>query len=92
MSGARDKLIGLMKQLRSHEILVEEFAPKYEQAWNFELKGGDVDAAEAEVFKQVFDIAAWYTPYEEDRESYPGFKSEAAVMGTVEQALEKLAE
>ena len=51
-----------------------------------------MDAAEAEVFKQVFDIAAWYTPYEEDRESYPGFKSEAAVMGTVEQALEKLAE
>lgn len=81
-----------MKQLRSHEILAEEFAPKYEQVWNFELRSGDVDEAEAEIFKQVFDIAAWYTPYEEDRESNPGFKSEAAATGTVEQALERLGE
>jgi hypothetical protein len=79
-----------MQQLQSREILVEEFAPQYEQVWNFELKAGDVDETEAAIFKEVFDAAAWYTPYEEDRESYPGFKSEAAVFGAVEHALEKL--
>ena len=67
-----------------------KFAPKYEQAWNFELKRGDVDEVEAEIFKRVFDAVAWNTPHEEDRESYPGFKSEGAVMNTAEHALEEL--
>ena len=92
MVGARSKLIGLMKRLHAREILVEEFAPEFERLWNFELKRGDVDEVEARVFESVFDTAAWYTPVEEDREAYPGFKSEAAVMGAVEQALERLGE
>ena len=90
MENARSKLVALMEQLRSREILVDEFAPKYEHSWNFDLKAGDVSEAEAVIFKEVFDAAAWYTPYEEDRDSYPGFKSETAVISAVERALEAL--
>ena len=90
MTNARAKLLELMRRLRAREILVEEFAPEYERIWNFELKSGDVEPPEGEIFNQVFDAAAWYTPLEEDRAFYPGFKSEAAVLGMVEQALEKL--
>ena len=92
MSGARDKLVDLMKQLRARQISVPEFAAKYESAWNFELEKGDVGRDEAEILERVFDTAAWYTPVEEDRESYPGFKSGEAVLAVVEGALERLGE
>lgn len=88
---ARERLIQLMTDVLDRRIMVDEFCREYERVWNFELKAAELREGEAPLFEQVFDAAAWYTPIEEDRAAYPGFKSEEAILSRVEDALRLLA-
>ena len=92
MATAREDLVRLMKRLRSRDIQVAEFCEQYEPIWNFELQEADLAEGEAAIFERVFNVVAWYNPFPEERETYSGFKSEAAVAGAVAEALENLAE
>jgi hypothetical protein len=87
---ARERLIQLMKDVLDRRIMVDEFCREYERVWNFELKAAELRQGEASLFERVFDAAAWYTPVEEDRKAYPGFKSEEAILGHVAEALRLL--
>lgn len=86
----REKLVNLMRQVRRKELRIDEFCREYESTWNFELQPGEAGDREAELLKAVFDVVVLFSPYEEERERYPGYKSEAAVLGAVDQALQEL--
>lgn len=80
---AREKLLHLMQALVSDGLSVQEFCAEYERVWNFELEPSALAGDEDRVFRRVFDTAAWYTPVEEDRASYPGFRDEESVLAVV---------
>ena len=90
MPEARAKLVMLLDGLISGSLSTSEFCENYEHTWNFELKRGELEPREAEIFNAVFDIVVWYSPYPEDRKAYPGYKNEETILRSVHEARSKI--
>ena len=86
----RDRAIRLLDGLLTAEISVSEFCDRYEPLWNFELESNAELGAEAPIFEQIFDSVVWYSPFPEDRDSYPGFKNEEDIIAIVRKANARL--
>ena len=90
MSGARAKLARLLDGLISGALTTVEFCDNYERTWNFELKREELAPGEAEIFEALFDVVVLYSPYPEDRKSYPGYKDEGTILRSAKEARSKI--
>ena len=60
-----------------------EFTSAFENWWNFHAAKASFDPATRVAIENLFDIAALYTPFEEDRRHYAGY---TALVDVIEAA------
>ena len=77
--------VALVDSYLAGELEISEFCDRYERWWNFERRPGAVGAAAA-ALEALFDIAARYSPYPEDRAKWPGYQDEASVRAAAAHA------
>jgi hypothetical protein len=90
MGSARDIAVQMMDQLLSGELLAGDFCAQYEQLYNFDWPDRG-DEAQAELFGNLFDVVAWYSPYPEERKIIPNYKGEADVVTFVQSVRSQVA-
>jgi hypothetical protein len=85
-----NRAVQLFERLLSSDLSVSEFCDQYEPLWNFDLFSSSELGVKASVFEKVFDAVVWYSPFPEDRASYPGFKDEESIIAIVREALAEI--
>ncbi|HKP75839.1 MAG TPA: hypothetical protein VJT67_09880 [Longimicrobiaceae bacterium] len=85
-STARDKLVALLEEYANGRD-TQEFCSAYEHAFNFEIDQGALPDSELRIFQTVFDEVVLYSPFEDDRAKYPGYRDEQAIRNVVAHAL-----
>jgi CRISPR/Cas system CSM-associated protein Csm2 small subunit len=85
-STARDKLVALLKEYANGRD-TQEFCSAYEHTFNFEIDQGELTDNEFRIFQTVFDEVVLYSPFEDDRARYPGYRDEHAIRNVVVHAL-----
>jgi len=61
-------------------LQVSEFTSTFETWWNFHADKTSFEPAARAALIRLFDIVALYTPFDEDRTSYPGYTTAADVL------------
>ncbi len=87
---SRDGLADLLRRVCSGDLNVAEFCKEFEYCWNLERRPDDLDSLEKQRLKRVFDVVAWYSPYEDERDRAKGYKDEATVLSISKEVLEAL--
>jgi hypothetical protein len=83
---SRDRIWDLIDKVRSAQISVQEFCVTFERIYNFDLDLSVLTPTEAAVLKRVFDTVTWYSPFPDERVTYPHYRDEADVMAVVDAA------
>jgi hypothetical protein len=88
---ARDELIKALCLRLGEDIGYDDFRMLVEDIYNFRLDHSLIPKHELEIFEQLFDAVARYSPFIHDREAYPTmYKDEGQideVVGQVRRAL-----
>ena len=80
----RKRLYGLVRARLGKDISVEDFCREFERTYNFGVSEGELSPSEQEIFSELFDTVAWFTPLASERQELPKhFKDEKAVEAAV---------
>lgn len=80
----RERLFRLVRARLGKDISVEDFCREFERTYNFGVNEGELSPTEQEVFSELFDTVAWFTPLASERQELPKhFKDEKAVEAAV---------
>ncbi len=86
----KDRLFELIDKFLAEIISAEEFCNEFEKAFNFEVKKSELSPLELIVFGEIFDKAVWYSSFEDERISIPGYLGEAEIKASVQASIGKL--
>ena len=92
MAGAA--IQGLQQLIQGYltgERTTEDFAARFETAFNLELDQETISQEEQAILQELFDEVVWYSPFPDERDQYPGYRDEAAIRSTAVKAAEALA-
>jgi hypothetical protein len=87
---ARDRLIKLLQEFSAQVLSVTQFCEAYERAYNLEINKSELTPAERATFQQLFDEVVYYSPYEDDRVNYPGYRDDGQIRHAAARAMELL--
>lgn len=82
MENSRETALQLMDQLLSGALGVQDFCVRYENLYNFGWPNR-AEEHQAALFRSVFDVVVWYSPFPAERKVIPNYKSEEEVIGLV---------
>jgi hypothetical protein len=63
-----------------------DFNGRFETWWNFEADKTSFEKGAKEALDRLFEVAAFYTPFDEDRRVYPGYTYAADVLDAANAA------
>lgn len=74
------EILSLTERVMSGRLSVDTFCSIYETLWNFDRDYSGLTDQQQSALADLFQTVAWFTPVEEDRNAYPGFKGEEEVI------------
>jgi hypothetical protein len=90
-STARQRLHGLLHNVRTGRLSIEAFCSQFETTYNLELDKGELTPVEAVAFSKLFEQVVWYSPFSEERAKVPNYIGEDEVLAAVAEAERVLA-
>ena len=87
---SRDRLIKLLHDFSEQVLSVKQFCASYERTFNLEIDRSELSPAERAVFQVLFNEVVYYSPYEEDRIKYPGYRNDAQIRDAAARAIKQL--
>ena len=69
----------ILIRLASKAVSVQEFCSEVEEYVNFEYDSSSATTEESGAVRALFDVVVWYSPFETERDNYPGFVGEQEV-------------
>jgi hypothetical protein len=83
----REAILRLLRARPGVDIDFEEFCRRYEVAFNFGIRGTDLNPEEERVLSDLFDTVVWYSPSEKERRELPShFNGEAEISAALDKA------
>lgn len=79
MTEARAKLETIVLQFLNEELDVVEFCDAFERSYNFEVEKSDLREDERRIFQALFDEVVLYSPFDDDRKRYAGYRDDAQI-------------
>ena len=67
----RNFVINSLQDLLSGRIEIGRFCNSYENFMNFEFDANSASRTEIHSLKKLFDVVAWYSPFEDERLANP---------------------
>ena len=67
-------------------VTTDHFCSRFETAFNFEIDKAVLVEEELTALTRLFNDVVYYSPFPEERTSYPGYRDEAAIRVAVEAA------
>jgi hypothetical protein len=90
-AGDPTRLPELLALKLAGKIGYQAFCDDFEHAYNFEIGQKSLTLEEDEIFRELFDVVAWFTADESARNELPThFKDEAAVEAAIQRAQARL--
>lgn len=83
--GLKEEMLNIMEQLFASQIDVMYFCRHFEKIYNFSENRNNLTEEEWLNAEHLFDVAALYSPYKEDRKMYPGYTDEKTVLDAAKQ-------
>jgi hypothetical protein len=83
---ARHRLRRLLAEFRAGTLDTGSFCSQFEHTYNMELDKRTLTANEAAAFGPLFEEVIWYSPFPEERERIPNYRSEADIRQAAEVA------
>jgi hypothetical protein len=80
----------IFSELPGDAAATDRFRETYEQLFTFELDRSTLSEDELTALKRLFDIVVWYSPFEDERNDIPHYKSEGDVVAAILRARESL--
>ncbi len=84
--GAVERLYALLDDLVTGRTTVDRFCSAYETTYNWDVEEVDLTRAEAESFGRLFDAVVLYSPFQDDRRSYSGYRSDHDILVAAKEA------
>lgn len=88
---ARENLFRLLRLNLGKDISYDDFRMAVEEIYNFRLDHSSIPERELKTFERLFDAVTRYSPFAQDRASYPTvYKDEKQVDEAVERVRHEL--
>jgi hypothetical protein len=87
----RDRLHRLIYEFRAGSLDTESFCARFENTYNLELDKGTLAPAEASTLAELFEQVIWYSPFGQERQQIPNYRSDEDITRAVELAVQHLA-
>jgi hypothetical protein len=81
-----------MAEFQSGKLDAESFCSRFEHTYNMELDKRTLSFKEAEAFAVLFEQVIWYSPFPDERQQVPNYRSEVDIARAVELAIQRLGE
>lgn len=72
--------LGLIDAAQDGSIAVGDFASAIEHEWNFGEERGTLSERDRTAVKELFDVAAYYSPHAEERARIANYRDEQDVL------------
>src|SRR5215207_11404691 len=84
-------LYDLLALKLGQEISIEAFCREFESTYNFGVSAEALTDEEERVFRSLFNVVVWYSPFPQERAEYPKhFKDEVQILEAVNHARREL--
>ncbi|MGH8437405.1 MAG: hypothetical protein ACRERX_23760 [Pseudomonas sp.] len=79
MNDAHSQLSSVIRAFLEGELNEKDFSERFERLYNLEVDRTTLSPEVANLFEDLFNEVVLYSPFEEDRKKYAGYRDERAI-------------